>query len=161
MIVETQSVAFPVLGHGKTICLGDTIILDATTSSALDYVWQGGTSQPICLAAKPGIYHVTIETHCAVLTDTILLIPPNKEEIIIPNVFTPNHDGFNEYVEIRGATYEVELAIFNRYGKEVFRYYNYANNWNGGNLSPGTYFYSITIGCTNEGFKGWVDMLRE
>lgn len=73
-------------------------------------------------------------------------------DLFIPNVITPNGDGINDYFVIseKGSDKTVndyyessDLIIFNRWGKIVFRSRNYQNNWDGGNLPDGTYFYVL------------------
>lgn len=69
----------------------------------------------------------------------------------IPNVFTPNGDGINDFFEIqigeRGQFVEtfipqLQVVIFNRHGRKVFEHHDYYNNWwDGGNVPDGTYFY--------------------
>ncbi len=94
-------------------------------------------------------------------------------ELFIPNVITPNGDGYNDYFVIKAkdasqgtqnglksaattdykplnAYYEkTHLVIFNRFGRKVFESDNYQNNWDGGNLPDGTYFYVLKC----QGFK--------
>lgn len=69
--------------------------------------------------------------------------PPTKIEI--PNVFTPNGDGYNELFVIKGleSCSKRQLIIRNRSGKIVYRSNNYENNWNGDNCPDGSYTYQF------------------
>jgi len=75
----------------------------------------------------------------------------NKEiiiiDIVIPNVFTPNNDGINDYFVIDGIELidDCELVIFNRWGKKVFESTNYKNNWDGNGSADGVYYYIFTL----------------
>lgn len=85
--------------------------------------------------------------------------------LFIPNIFTPNGDGNNETFEIIGieAYDRVELTVINRWGNEVFRDRNYQNDWNGGGLNEGTYYYLVTLrkGDEETVHKGWVLIKRK
>ncbi|RZM21776.1 MAG: T9SS type B sorting domain-containing protein, partial [Pedobacter sp.] len=71
------------------------------------------------------------------------------KELKIPNTFTPNGDGTNDYWDIPHLnTYPgVTVQVFNRYGQVVFNSKGYPNPWNGNwnsqNLPAGTYYYLI------------------
>ncbi len=83
----------------------------------------------------------------------------------VPNVFTPNGDGKNDTFTIPGLSQyqENELIIVNRWGSEVYQAKGYQNNWTGGNLDAGTYFYSLKVKNSNgekEEYKGYVTLLR-
>tara|TARA_B110000046_G_scaffold48630_1_gene53970 strand:+ start:90510 stop:93731 length:3222 start_codon:yes stop_codon:yes gene_type:complete len=81
------------------------------------------------------------------------------------NVFTPNGDGINDV--LRFDLLELfdgnKLQIFNRWGKLVFEDSNYQNDWDGGDLKDGTYFYVLDIddpSRTQDIFKGTITILR-
>lgn len=83
----------------------------------------------------------------------------------VPNVFTPNGDGINDQFEIRGLTAypENQLIIFNRWGNEVMRTAPYRNDWDGANLSEGTYYYVLELRFPNgrwQTFKGFITVIR-
>lgn len=65
----------------------------------------------------------------------------------IPNVFTPNGDGVNDYFTIKGLDQcnIRQLSVHNRGGHIVFNSNNYENNWNGDNCPDGVYYYQLTI----------------
>lgn len=86
-------------------------------------------------------------------------------QLAIPNVFTPNGDGVNDAFVIRGieAFPQHRLVIFNRWGHEIYHSTNYKNNWAGGNVSEGTYYYVLEVKTPSgpwQVFKGFVTILR-
>ncbi len=99
-------------------------------------------------------------------------IPIREAKIFIPNVFTPNGDGANDYFKItlddkkdKVITTEyvkLELLIFNRWGRKVFLSSDYRHDWDGGTLSDGVYFYSLNaMGLfKTDTYKGAVHLIR-
>lgn len=79
------------------------------------------------------------------------------EELIIPNVFTPNNDGANDayFVTAKGIT-EFNITILNRWGNVVFESNDISQQWDGttgGNLcTEGTYFYFIKAKSVTKDF---------
>jgi len=85
---------------------------------------------------------------------------------IIPNIFTPNGDGYNDELQFFNIdqTAEYKVQIFNRWGKKVYEGKNALEHWNGGDSNEGTYFYILKyrIVCNDEEreVKGTVTLLR-
>ncbi|MCD4665709.1 MAG: gliding motility-associated C-terminal domain-containing protein [Bacteroidales bacterium] len=115
-----------------------------------------------------------------------LKIEVKPVELLIPSVFTPNGDKFNQKFEIfedegggnnNGenlkstmsdtpidlSKYYVSntLIVFNRWGKKVFEVDNYENDWEGEGLNDGVYYYLLRcVGATeNKDYKGSVMIL--
>jgi gliding motility-associated-like protein len=85
----------------------------------------------------------------------------NPTTLNIPNSFSPNGDGINDYFYIRGLPAQSNLLIFNRSGKKLYETDNYANDWNGKDmdgkiLETGTYWYILVIPGVQGEYKGFV-----
>lgn len=64
----------------------------------------------------------------------------------IPNAFSPNYDGENDYLYVKGVGFEsLNLQIFNRYGQLVFKTVDQKIGWdgkhNGKEVNPGVFVY--------------------
>lgn len=95
-------------------------------------------------------------------------------ELSIPNIFTPNGDGFNDKFPVTikdlpktedfmQAYLSNEFLVFDRWGKKVFSQNNYkSEDWDGGKLSDGTYFYILKCHgqYSDDVFRGSVTILR-
>ena len=111
---------------------------------------------------------VTNEQGCDTTYRDYVTVMPVK--LKVPNIFTPNGDGINDYFEIGygddgkpindlNKYFEShKLVIFNRWGKIVYESNDYKNDWDGGKLPDGTYFYVLDCkGHTqNYNYKGSV-----
>ncbi|WP_168187526.1 gliding motility-associated C-terminal domain-containing protein [Pedobacter sp. G11] len=70
---------------------------------------------------------------------------------LVPNSFSPNGDGINDYWQIKNLETHIDctVQIFNRSGNKIFSSVGYLAPWNGtynGKPVPvGTYFYKITF----------------
>lgn len=98
----------------------------------------------------------------------------NCPDFQLPNVFTPNGDGKNDLLKplINRNVKEVELVIYNRWGKIVFQTNDPEINWDGKDyksnedLSEGAYFYTVSLesiklsGNETSAFAGYVYIFR-
>ncbi len=79
-------------------------------------------------------YYLTTTGGC-ILTDQINLLPPIEELIFVPNVFSPNDDGVNDFFYIQTASAELdridEIQIFNRSGNLIFERRDFPPNIRG------------------------------
>jgi len=97
-----------------------------------------------------------------------IIVTPQK--FFIPEGFSPNGDGINDYFIINGADqYEITLQVFNRWGDKVYESKHYQNDWNGisntgllinNNLPNGTYFYIINLNNGEKEKMGYITINR-
>ncbi|PTB97027.1 hypothetical protein C9994_04680 [Marivirga lumbricoides] len=145
------------LGEDRTVCDLDYLRLDATVPGGT-YKWQDGSENPIFEVRKSGTYWVEVENSCGIVIDKVNITFPEYEDIIIPNVFTPNGDDKNEYFIIDSRLLGSSLRVFQRTGKKVYESGNYYNKWNGSNLPSDIYYWIINGPCGSV-YKGWVNIL--
>ncbi len=83
-------------------------------------------------------------------TSTIPEIPTDTTSFIaIPNVFSPNDDGVNDFFKVEGhGLYHYKIQIFNRWGTPLFTGMVLSEPWggryNGNPVAEGVYMFIIT-----------------
>ena len=83
--------------------------------------------------------------------DSVPMTPPigtpHVAELFLPNIMTPNGDGLNDVLHIGNLEeYDTKkLIIYNRWGTPVYRSDDYQNDWDGGNVAHGVYFYVVYV----------------
>ncbi len=94
--------------------------------------------------------YILCNESCGDCQEAFVVIEVQAEEItdcFVPNIITPNNDGFNDALTIPCVTSfpNNEIKIFNRWGDKVYEAEGYTNDWEGfynSTLLPsGTYFY--------------------
>ena len=94
-------------------------------------------------------YEVTGFVEQCEYTDQVLVVVGT--DIDVPNAFSPNDDGINDYWKITGLSSYTrsKLTLYDRWGQEVFRSIAYPQPWNGKRSSnqvpAGTYYYVIEL----------------
>ncbi len=90
---------------------------------------------------------------------------PRDSALFIPNVITPNNDGFNDYFVIRNldlvtVDQGAELLITSRWGKQIYSSSSYTNEnpWGGDDAEEGLFFYKLEAG--GEVYTGWIEVIK-
>ena len=116
------------------------------------------------------IYQVQVENleGCRLSRNISVQVRDQVQNLVfIPNVLTPNGDGFNDTWRIDNIQLfpQNKVRIFNRLGDLVFQSEYYNNTWDGtfagGRLPAGTYYYVLDLGEGWGIFKGPVTIIRE
>lgn len=149
------------LGRDTSICLGQTLYLDAQNSEA-NYLWQDGSKQSFFEVNETGTYSVIVQRgKCEVYDEIFVEVVDCQDELFIPNVITPNGDGKNDYFiieQINGLGWE--LQIFHRNGTEIYHSKNYKNDWRAEGFPSNTYFYTLKDPRGKKNYKGWIKVLK-
>jgi gliding motility-associated-like protein len=177
----TKSVTVTVLknpvadaGADKKIFEGQSTTLPGklTGDNIVDYYWTPTDNlddpkslTPVATPADNITYtlHV-ISGSCGLSTDDIFVRVYKK--LTIPNTFSPNADGINDYWNVKNLfTYpECTVSIFNRYGNQVFKSRGYSKPWDGTNngtsVPVGTYYYIIDLNIGTPKLSGWLLVVR-
>ncbi|MFC5271868.1 gliding motility-associated C-terminal domain-containing protein [Adhaeribacter terreus] len=129
-------------------------------------VAENETGRLVTAPAKTTTYRllVTAPTGCVFIDSLRVEVAPGDmlaTAKAIPNIFTPNNDGLNDYFEVQlPEEGPYDLEVFDRDGKKVFSQKQYDNRWKAAKLASGTYYYIITTPRENKTYKGWVEILR-
>jgi gliding motility-associated-like protein len=103
---------------------------------------------------------VTDSNNCADTASILIKTVCNEENYFLPNTFSPNGDGVNDWFYPRGTSlYNIQsMTVFNRWGLVVFQRKNFAANsesmgWDGntnGKPAPSdAYVYIVEVICNN------------
>ncbi|MFK7810072.1 MAG: gliding motility-associated C-terminal domain-containing protein [Saprospiraceae bacterium] len=146
------------------------------------YEWNNGFSEPLISDLEPGVYSVTAidDNNCAAIADVELLNPLMvdniRDNIYIPNAFSPNDDGINDKFDFFFHPKDLVISImkiqvFNRWGGLMFEALNQEPGsiqfWNGitngKSAEPGVYIYIIQLKLYNEEYlilSGDITLIR-
>nr|MBP6722192.1 gliding motility-associated C-terminal domain-containing protein [Bacteroidia bacterium] len=116
-----------------------------------------------------GDYYVTVTFNGCVLSDVMNVGDDCPGRIFVPNVFSPNGDGLNDFFQVTYVNMEtLTVKIYDRWGKFLFesndKDFKWDGNFNGNPLPEGTFFWTINYKFTDIEFpeekRGTVMILR-
>lgn len=169
LVVELEAGAQP-----DRILNGESTNLFATENDKYDYTWTANNPDELSSTdifnpeATPEVnmegtdpvvvtYNVMIrdENGCVADRDVeVTVLQSNCVEpfIFLPNAFTPNDDGVNDILYVRGYSItDVFLIIYNRWGEQVFQTDKIDRGWDGRHknelVCPDVYGYYLEVSC--------------
>ena len=149
-----------------TIFDGAPVQLIATPNPNYSYEWSPANtlndpliSNPLAMPMETTTYTVTVtdETGCTNTASSNIFVRPavcGPPFIFVPTAFTPNGDGENDVLYVRGNFIStMTFTIYDRWGDKVFETNNKDIGWdgtrNGKELSSGVFGYYLRAVCGN------------
>lgn len=164
------------LGPDTGLCLhGAPLLLrnmQAPPVASYQQRWSTGETTPEIRVVHPGIYSLTVSAAPLGCSTTETITVHKDCYIDIPNAFTPNGDGVNDFFFPRQLlsrkVTRFRMQLFNRWGQQVFNTTASAGHgWDGRfNDQPqpqGVYIYQIEVtidGIHEERYEGNVTLVR-
>lgn len=164
------------LGPDSGLCLNGAAIflknIRPAPTTAYSQFWNTGEQTESIKVVHPGTYSLTISTAPLGCSTTETIEVRKDCYIDIPNVFTPNNDGVNDYFFPRQLLSEkisaFKMKIFNRWGQVIFETERtdgrgWDGKFNGADQPQGVYIYLIEVALdkrVEERYQGNVTLLR-
>jgi gliding motility-associated-like protein len=150
--------------NDSVLCKNQAVNLVSKYTNNYTYNWYpaelfnstAATAQALISESTQAILQVKDMWNCTA-ADTVNLRVEPCCKVYMPNVFTPNADGINDYAK---ATYSedvllLKFIIFNQFGQQVFSTTDKNHGWsgiyNGKDGELDTYFYLLEYKCNANG----------
>ena len=159
------------LSTNNNVLLNQEIVLTAVSSDPNAWITWYQNGEIVCedcteYTAEPSLnmnYLVMVEDENGCTNSDEIDVNVNDgcsfSNFEIPNIISPNGDGYNDYFEIKyeGVNEVSLLRIYNRWGELVYETNDISKYWNGTfkgqGLNPGVYIYYLEGLCLdNEAF---------
>ena len=173
-------------GQDQVVDLGETAQLNGQivpySDQTIDWSPPDSLNCTDCLTptlcpTQTTIYSLTVTDPISgcLLKDSVLVTVNKIRRIYIPNAFSPNSDGTNDFFTVFGGVGVeriLEFVVFDRWGELVFENYNFQPNdvtigWDGtfkGQfMNPAVYVYYTTVRFKDEVvilYEGDVNLIR-
>ncbi len=139
VVVSNTGNASANAGPSVTITSGQTTIL--TGSGGVTYSWSPSTDlsctncqNPVASPTVTTVYTLTVTdiNGCTGIDSVTVTVEMPCGELFIPNAFSPNADGSNDTLYVRGNCIEfMDFQVYNRWGEQVFTTKIPQNGWDG------------------------------
>ncbi|PCH96757.1 MAG: hypothetical protein COB85_03275 [Bacteroidetes bacterium] len=165
-------------GNDTAIAKGKSMQLIAT--GGIDYIWSpnyelsnAGIDNPVASPDLTTTYYVQVTDLYGCVSMDSITITVVEPEIWLPVAFTPNGDGHNDILYVRGVVPEdianFEFSIYDRLGQRIFYTKDGSVGWDGTNMASerelrGGAFVYVVIGSKTDGtvidMTGMVNLLK-
>jgi gliding motility-associated-like protein len=166
---NVAAVTASITASASSVTVGNAVSLTATASSTngdiATYTWLPSTvicGDAACTTVSDNVVQTTTytltatdENGCVANAQQTVAAQPIGNLTLIPNSFSPNNDGTNDFFGVKGTNLQsIYMAVYNRWGQLVYEYEGAPSvGWNGEHDSKpceiGTYVYYLKITYTD------------
>ena len=165
------------INNNVIVCPGESVQLQA--GGGISYLWtptvglsNPNVANPTASPIESTTYTVNIKDSYGCTASATVFVAVMCDTLNIPNGFSPNGDGTNDFFVIKGLdNYPgTTIFIYNRWGNLVYKKQDYQNDWNGQsnvsgalmgqNLPNGTYFFILDLKTNTKPLNGYVVIRR-
>jgi len=149
--ISVVSMPITILPNDTLICSDTQLIVEVDNPNYNFVEWNNGSNELPLIINEDGLYILEMNNLCGSSTDSINVSIYNCDcSFYLPNSFSPNGDGVNDFFHIIGICDDLinyELKIYNRWGELIFESSNHLESWNGKfkdyNVPDGVYIYQL------------------
>jgi len=145
-------------GNDTLIGIGGEVTLWAESPTEVTYSWipdvdeclNDDCSEVYDVPDQATLYVVIVTDAIGCFnSDSVLVDINGYMEVFVPNIFSPNGDGWNDLLEIKGPRlFNYYIQIYDRWGKVVYESTEQKEYWdgklNGSELAPQTFVYMLS-----------------
>jgi len=162
-LIDLNSDKIRITADPDTIFAGRSSQLNIDLNGSFFYQWLPSNSldnanikNPIATPNVTTTYTVEItQDDCVGIQSVEVVVNSgicNEPYIFVPLAFTPNHDGTNDVLYVRGNPIDqLYFAVYNRWGQKVFETTDKSIGWDGTfqgrKLTPDVFAYYLEVTC--------------
>ena len=156
--ISVRSIPVVTISSDTTIKSGESIALNASGGGTYSWAPTDGLdnpsiNNPVASPETSTTYTLTINKDgCSVDAIVRINVISDCGEFFIPNAFSPNGDGVNDTLYVRGNCIdELRFSIFDRWGEKMFETTDIQKGWDGrkadstGNTDNYTYLLEVSL----------------
>lgn len=147
-LIRARQVQLP----GDTAVCEQSLFTLAADTVFAEYLWQDGSSDSLFTPSESGEFNLTVVDFNGCTTSADITIELVDCAVTIPNIFTPNGDGRNDFWVISVAQpLFFRVTVYNRWGRVVYESDDAGRWWDGNHFRSGepcpegVYFYVADI----------------
>lgn len=166
IVLDPATIPLTATVDNDTIGEGESTMIQAITDTTHTVEWTPAATLSNATSFNPVASPATTTTYTVTLTDSagcsknatitvyVVSMQCNTEDVFVPNTFTPNGDGQNDVLYVRGNQLkQLYFAVYNRWGELVFETTDISKGWDGiykgMKADPAVFAWYLKAGCYN------------